>query len=1253
MKFASRAALFGILFFGAILLSAAAQRSSKSPKQNRSAESKAAAETNAERAGRGLVAFYDFQNATGGVVKDRSGNNPPLDLRIAESKSVRRVAGALELRGKTTVRSDKPATRLVSAIRKSGEITIEAWVRPAKLDQTGPARMVTISKNANERNVTLGQDRNRFETRLRTTKTSKNGIPATTSPAGSLSARLMHVVYSRNRAGQARIHIDGKQRAQRRVAGTTSNWNGAFRLALGNELSGDRPWLGTFYLVAIYNRALSPKEIESNFKAGAGAGAAKLLAARRKRAQNARLFETRVAALLARRCLECHGWKSKKGKLDLSRKFAALRGGETGRVIVPGNAKESLLFQSVMSHDMPKNRQPLSDKEKQLLRVWIDGGANWPLEIIDESKFAIRRKPGAIWLRRLTVAEYAETVRVALGVNIAEEARKTLPRDLRADGFSNTAYNLNVDLAHVRAYAELARTIAARVDVGKLTAAHVSADVLAAARKEWNARTGTGNRKASAKRQSATRKLVAAIGKWLWRGPLNDHEIAGLLRVLDVVAKEKGKFDEAIRFVIEGMVQSPRFIYRVETQRGDGRSRLLGNHELASRLSYILWGGPPDKELFRAADAGELTHARHVETQVRRMLADPRAVARSARFIAEWLNLDRLDNLRPNAKHFPKWDSRLAGDMRAETLAFFKEVAWKRKRPLSELFNAQVAFVTPRLAKHYGMNLKSGTFRAASAGALQRVDVSGIKGRGGLLTQGSVLTIGGDEASMVTRGLFVLQKVLDGAVDDPPPSDVYLTGETLMKTPISRRTMLKGLGGATIALPLLEEMIVPATAAVPEPAAPPTRAFNVFFGLGIPAPLQTEGFSGVLEPLEPLSKKLLIMRNVDQVRCDERGINAHFDGASGAFTAEPPDGEAKSGGPSIDQVIRKAHYPKGLPPGMVPTLIGGTFFRRSRISRYVHSYNDNGTVAAAMKEKPRDLFERVFGTIDLPKTAADFRKQRIRRSVLDSVVGQYRYYTGQNSPLGAASRARVADHLDRIREYERRAFRLVDSGKTPKKPAPSKLRHGGDADPGGQGIDITLEQLTTEWRLMADLYALAIQTDRVRFGSLTFLAAGERIRLKGDYKYNGKTVFQFDDAKQHNASGDKGCSHEWWHKFREKKKNTQLRAHAHMKMREIAYFLQRLDGPDSKDANGKSILENSLITISTESGDGRHSNVKRELSGVFHAITGANGRFKTGRIMDVGAEGLDVYNTMLDAMNVARRLGPETRPTRPIDGIRA
>jgi hypothetical protein len=478
-----------------------------------------------------------------------------------------------------------------------------------------------------------------------------------------------------------------------------------------------------------------------------------------------------------------------------------------------------------------------------------------------------------------------------------------------------------------------------------------------------------------------------------------------------------------------------------------------------------------------------------------------------------------------------------------------------------------------------------------------------------------------------------------------------MTRHAVTRKQVNRRTMLKSVGAVGIGLPLLEEMLLSNSLAA-DAKDVPVRAFNVFFGLGIPAPLQTEGFDGVLEPLKPLGDKLLIMRNVDQVRCDEKGINAHFDGASGAFTAEPPDGEAKSGGPSIDQIVRKTHYPKGLPPGMVPTLIGGTFFRRSRVSRYVHSYNENGTVAATMQEKPRDLFDRVFGTISLTGDSKDVRRRRLKRSVLDSIVDQYKFYTGANSPLGAASRARVADHLDRIREYEQRAYSIKDSApNSPKLPPRSDLAHGGQADPGGEGIDMVLDDLVTEWRLMADLYALAIQTDRVRFGALTFLAAGERLRVTGKYNYDGRLVYEFNDAKEHNKSGSGGCSHEWWHKFNEKKKNVQLRAHAHMKMREVAYFLHRLNDKDAMEANGKTIMENSLITISTESGDGRHSNVKRELSGVFHAITGANGRFKTGEIMDVGKEGIDVYNTMLAGMGAKTRLGPEKREMTTVDKI--
>jgi hypothetical protein len=387
-------------------------------------------------------------------------------------------------------------------------------------------------------------------------------------------------------------------------------------------------------------------------------------------------FATRIAPLLERYCLECHDAGSSKGRLDLSRREPALAGGKSGPAIVPGKAAESLIWRQVESDAMPKKRPPLSPEEKKLLREWIDAGAAWP-----EGAIAGRRAGDGLF-QRLTVPEYIETVRSALGVDIERDARRLLPPDLRADGFSNTAYSLNVDLEHVEAYARLARTIAGRLDAAKLAKEHASC------------------REPS---DACLREVVSGAGKWLLRGPLADDEIAAFLRVAAAVAEAGGDFDEAVRSVVEAMLQSPRFIYRVEDRRGDGTARRPGGFELASRLSYILWGGPPDRELMRAAADGELSDRGRVEAQVQRMLGDPRAVARSSRFLHEWLDLDRLAGLRPDPARFPKWDRRLAADMRDETLAFFEHIVWEEKRPLSDLLNARVTFATPRLAAHYGL----------------------------------------------------------------------------------------------------------------------------------------------------------------------------------------------------------------------------------------------------------------------------------------------------------------------------------------------------------------------------------------------------------------------------------------------------------------------------------------------------------------------------------------------------------------------
>lgn len=505
-------------------------------------------------------------------------------------------------------------------------------------------------------------------------------------------------------------------------------------------------------------------------------------------------FKAQIAPLLAQHCLECHDATSRKGRLDLSRREAALAGGKAGPAIVPGKAEDSLLWQRVESDEMPVKRPSLPPRQKQLLREWIDAGAAWPVEVIDPSEYAPRRRAGENWVRRLTVPEYIETVRSALGVEVERDACRLLPPDLRADGFTNTAYSLNVDLGHVEAYARMARIIVERTDVVKLAAAHASCQETS---------------------DTCLREVISGIGKWLLRGPLEEREIAGFLAVSAAVLLEGGDFAETVGYVVEAMLQSPRFIYCIESQRGDGTARPAGAFELASRLSYILWGGPPDGELIRAADAGELGERGRVEAQVLRMLQDPRAVNRSSRFLHEWLDLDRLESLRPDPKRFPMWDQRLAADMRDETLAFFRHVAWEENRPLTDLLNAEVTFATPRLAAHYGLERIHG--RALSAGEVQVNYAAGARKDGSPLLAGErdleALHTFGDGEGDTIRDTSAAGEPLDLRIEDRSALEwrtggLVVDGRALLTTTVAPKRLIAAIKKS--AAVTLEAWITPA-----------------------------------------------------------------------------------------------------------------------------------------------------------------------------------------------------------------------------------------------------------------------------------------------------------------------------------------------------------------------------------------------------------------------------------------------------------
>lgn len=222
----------------------------------------------------GLITLYTFNEGKGRDIKDVSGIGQALPLRIKDESAVKWSSDGLQVKKPVRIDSEVPAKKIYDACRATNEITLEAWVAPANITQDGPARIISISSNKMERNVTLGQGLwgdeapNRYMVRLRTTQTSASGLPAVISPPGTATTSLSHVLYTRTSAGLATLYVNGQARGVLTVGGDFTNWDESMKLMIANELSDDRPWLGLFRLAAVYSRALVPAEVLHNYEAG-------------------------------------------------------------------------------------------------------------------------------------------------------------------------------------------------------------------------------------------------------------------------------------------------------------------------------------------------------------------------------------------------------------------------------------------------------------------------------------------------------------------------------------------------------------------------------------------------------------------------------------------------------------------------------------------------------------------------------------------------------------------------------------------------------------------------------------------------------------------------------------------------------------------------------------------------------------------------------------------------------------------------
>jgi hypothetical protein len=266
--------------------------------------------------------------------------------------------------------------------------------------------------------------------------------------------------------------------------------------------------------------------------------------------------------------------------------------------------------------------------------------------------------------------------------------------------------------------------------------------------------------------RTCAQQILSRLARRAYRQPVGVTEMAPILEFY-AAGREQGSFDAGIQRGLQRILSSPRFMFRSERDPeslAPGAVHRVSDLELASRLSFFLWSSIPDDALLTAAASGALRQPGTLESQVRRMLADPKAGALVANFAGQWLHLRNVRSVLPNSDEFPDFDDNLRQAFRRETELLFESIL-REDRSALDLLRADYTFVNERLARHYEIpNVYGSRFR--------RVPVAD-DARRGLLGHGSVLAVTShaERTSPVLRGKWVLENLL-GLPVPPPPADV-------------------------------------------------------------------------------------------------------------------------------------------------------------------------------------------------------------------------------------------------------------------------------------------------------------------------------------------------------------------------------------------------------------------------------------------------------------------------------------------------
>jgi hypothetical protein len=285
--------------------------------------------------------------------------------------------------------------------------------------------------------------------------------------------------------------------------------------------------------------------------------------------------------------------------------------------------------------------------------------------------------------------------------------------------------------------------------------------------------------------EACASRILSTLMRRAYRRPVTDADLRKPLELFRE-ARAEGDFDAGIETALGAVLVNPRFLFRIEPDPPDvapHSAYRITDIQLASRLSFFLWSSIPDDELLDLAARGELSRPEVLEQQVRRMLADARSRSLVSNFAGQWLHLRNLESITPDLRLFPDFDDNLRQAFRQETELLFETVL-REDRSVLDLLKSGHTFLNERLAKHYGIPHVYGS-------RFRRVELGDDGERGGLLRQGSILTVTSyaTRTSPVIRGKWTLENIL-GTPPPPPPADVPALKENTVSSTLSVRQRL-------------------------------------------------------------------------------------------------------------------------------------------------------------------------------------------------------------------------------------------------------------------------------------------------------------------------------------------------------------------------------------------------------------------------------------------------------------------------------